>query len=92
MILWEILEVSMGAVKASDHSRVSVTSLRNFVILHRSSGDSSLNHSLACGIQVIAAVPCIMSRHLEVVGEAIRRNTIGETRERKQKLGTDGYS
>jgi hypothetical protein len=24
MILWEILEESMGAVKASDHSRVSV--------------------------------------------------------------------
>jgi hypothetical protein len=65
------------------------------MILFRSSGDGSLKNSLGvygfhCFVEFVAAFPCIGSGHLELVGEAMRGNTVGEQPHRKPKLGTDG--
>jgi hypothetical protein len=64
-------------------------------MLFRSSGDGSLRTSFGVyGFhsfdEFVAAFPCIGSGHLELVGEAMRGNTVGEALQRKQKLDIDG--
>jgi hypothetical protein len=63
-------------------------------MLLRSSGDGSLKNSFGvygfhCFVEFVVAFPCIGSGHLELVGEAMRGNTVGEPLQRKQRIGID---